>query len=121
MTHIVRIKKDAPRRLVFEIENSQGVLLARSASYTSICKLEAGLSVLTAAADKAEHAAINTDGETTWVRPEGRRTRVALDGQLGADLIAQVLLGVPSAMVIDDRPASERRADLSGQLCDLTH
>ncbi|MFT3953795.1 MAG: hypothetical protein QM722_05185 [Piscinibacter sp.] len=120
-SHTIRIKKDAPRCLVFEVASSSGGLLARSAPYASICKLEAGLTVLRAAAESAEAAAVETDGATTWVRPGDRRSRVALKGMLSTDLVAQVLAGLPSAVIVDDRPPSERRADLSGQFCDLAH
>lgn len=121
ISHTIRIKKDAPRCLVFEVMSWSGALLARSAPYASICKLEVGLTVLRAAAEAAEAATIDTDGSTTWVRPGGRRSRVALEGRLAADRISQLLAGLPLAAVVDDRPPSERRADLSGRLCDIAH
>jgi hypothetical protein len=120
MTHTIRIKKEAPRRLVFEVLSPSGTLLARSATFASICKLEAALSLLTAAGPAIESAAFGTEGETTWVRPGTRRSRMALEGSLPANRVAQLLTGIPSASVVDDRPPSERRADLSGRRCDLT-
>ncbi len=121
MAHTIRIKKDAPHGLVFEVASSSGTLLARSNPYISICKLEAALSVLTAAAKAAKAVSIDTDGHTTWVTPGGRKSRVALEGGLSDDRVTHLLMGVASATVIDDRPPEARRSDLSGRLCDLAH
>lgn len=120
MAHTVRIKKDAPRSLVFEVMNASGRLIARSAPYTSICKLEAGLATLTASAEAPESAVVNSDGHITWVRAATRRSRVALEGLLLHDVVAELLMGLPSAVVVDARPPHERRTDLTGPLCDLS-
>jgi hypothetical protein len=118
--HTVRIKKEAPRRLVFEVLASTGTLLARSTPFATICKLEAGLSVLTAAARGPEAAVVVNSGSTTSVTPGGRRSRVVLEGELHPGRQRQLLAGILDATVVDDRPESERRADLSGPLCVLT-
>lgn len=118
--HTIRIKKEAPRRLVFEVLDSTSTLLARSAPFTTICKMEAGLSVLTAAARRPETAVVLNSGSTTSVTPGGRRSRVVLEGELHPGRQRQLLAGILDAAVVDDRPESERRADLSGPLCDLT-
>ncbi len=118
--HTIRIKKQATRRLVFEVQDSTGALLARSTPFTSICKLEAGLSVLTAAARESEAAIISVDDNTTSVTPGGRRSRVLLEGKLLPESRRVLLAGVLEAVVVDDRPPNERRIDLSGPVCALT-
>jgi hypothetical protein len=118
--HTIRIKKEAPRRLVFEVLDSTGTFLARSTPLTTICKLEARLSVLTAAARGPEAAVVVNSGRTTSVTPGGRRSRVVLEGELHPDRQRDLLAGIQDAAVVDHRPESERRADLSGPLCDLT-
>lgn len=118
--HTIRIKKEAPRRLVFEVLTSTGTLLARSTPFATICKLEAGLSILTAAARGPETPVVVVAGTTTSVTPGGRRSRVVLEGELRSARQRQLLAGILEAAVLDDRPESERRADLSGPLCDLT-
>lgn len=117
----VLIKKLAPRCLVFEVVDGAGKLLARSLPYTTICKLEAGLSVLSAAAESAHRTEFADDEPTTWVMPAVGRRRVALEGRHGSDALVQLLQGIPQAELVDERPAAERRTDLSGQLCELTH
>ncbi len=118
--HTIRIKKQATRRLVFEVQGSTGALLARSTPFTSICKLEAGLSVLTAAARESESAIISVDDNTTSVTPAGRRSRVLLEGKLPPEHRRVLFAGILEAVVVDDRPPNERRDDLSGPLCVLT-
>lgn len=118
--HTIRIRREAPRRLVFEVLASTGTLLARSAPFATICKLEAGLSVLTAAARGAETAVVVSSGSTTSLSPGGRRSRVVLEGELRPVQQRELLAGILEAAVVDDRRESERRADLSGPLCDLT-
>jgi hypothetical protein len=118
-SHTIRIRKEAPRRLVFEVLASTGTLLARSTPFATICKLEAGLSVLTAAA-RAPETVVVSSGSTTSVSPGGRRSRVVLEGELRPGQQRELLSGILEAAVVDDRPESERRADLSGPLCDLT-
>jgi len=119
MKHTVRIKKEAPRRLVFEVVSATGALLARSAPFVSICKLEAGLSILTAAARGAESAVVNIDGNNTSVAPAGQRSRVLLEGNLHPEHRRVLFAGITEAVVIDARPPKERRDDLSGPLCGL--
>lgn len=116
----IRIKKDAPHQLVFEVLDSTGALLARSTPFPSICKLEGGLAVLVAAARKAETAVITIDVSTTTVTPAGRRSRVRLEGALRPEHRRALFGGILEAVVVDDRPPHERRSDLSGPLCELT-
>jgi hypothetical protein len=116
----IRIKKGAPRHLVFEVLDSKGALLARSTPFASICKLEAGLALLVAAARESEAAVINIDGSTTSVTPADRRTRVRFEGTVPPERLRVLFNGLLEAVVVDDRSPSERRKDLSGVLCDLT-
>jgi hypothetical protein len=120
-SHTIRIKKHAPHGLIFDVLDPHGALLARSAPYSSICKLEAALDVLRVAAASAESPSVEFKSDFTWLKPRGRRSRVALAGSLPSDHIAYLLIGLRSASVIDDRAPNERRADTSGQLCDLAH
>jgi len=119
--HRVLIKKRASRCLVFEVQNSNGRLLARSRPYTTICTLEASLSVLTAAAH-AGHRVEHSEGDrTTFVMPVSSRRRVELEGPLQPGAVADLLEGLPAALIVDERPAAERRSDLSGRLCELSN
>jgi hypothetical protein len=85
--------------------------------------LEAWLAVLPPTTESAESAAVETDGETTQVRPLGRKTRVALESRLTAERVKHLLTGMRSAMVFDDRPPRERRGDpcARGQRSQITH
>ena len=115
----IRIKKDAARRLVFEVLDGTGSLLARSAPYPSICKLEAGLAMLMAAAQESDRAVIDRGDSSTAIGPVGRRGRVHVQGNLSRGRIQKLLASVPKAVVRDERSAGERRYDLSGPLCHL--
>jgi hypothetical protein len=117
--HTIRIKREAPGCLRFEVLGSTGTLLARSTPYASICKLEAGLSVLTALARESETVVIRFDGNTTSVIPVGRRSRVILEGELHPAQRRVLFAGIPDAVVVDERPQKDRRSDLSGPLCAL--
>jgi hypothetical protein len=120
MPHTVRIKKNAPRCLYFEVASASGNLIVRSTPYTSICKLETGLAGLTATAATPESVVVNSDGSTTWIGTTTRRSHVALEGLLSHGDVAELLAGLPSAIVVDARPSHERRADLTGPLCNLS-
>lgn len=117
--YTVRIKKDATRRLVFEVVDGEGSLLARSAPYSSICKLEAGLALLIAAGQDAGRAVIDRGEIATAIGPGGRRGRVRVTGDLSPNRIREILASLPEAVVSDDRSPGERRYELSGRLCDL--
>ena len=115
----IRIKKDATRRLVFEVVDRAGLLLARSAPYSSICKLEAGLATLLAAGREADTSVVYRGDTATAIGPVGRRSRVRLMSELSPSRIREILASLPEAVVSDERSPSERRYDLSGWLCDL--
>jgi hypothetical protein len=116
----IRIKREAPHHLVFEVLDSTGTSLARSTPFASICKLEGGLAVLVAAARKAETAVINIDGSTTSVITAGRSSRMRLGGTLSPEHRRVLFGGILEEVVVDDRLPHERRSDLSGPLCELT-
>lgn len=115
----VRIKKEASRQLVFEVWDGAGFHVARSATYPSICKLEAGLAMLMVAAQQSDRAVVERDDIRTAIQPVGRRARVCLDGSLSDGRIQEMLASLSEAVVRDDRSPSEKRFDLSGRLCDL--
>jgi hypothetical protein len=119
MHHTLRIKKDDRRRLVLEVVSSSGALLARTTPYPTICKLEVGLSVLAEAAEAAGTVTFDEDNQVTRVGPRSRRTRIALEGRVEPSDVLQMLEGIPSSLVVDERSPSERRFELSGRLQDL--
>lgn len=121
MTHTIRIKKGGPRSLHFEVDSGAGRGIATSASFDTICLLEAGLSVLVQAAQSPSSVAVEFGAGTTSLGPSKRRMRVRFVGHLDADGIREVLAGALTAVVVDERPSSQRRANLSGRLCDLDH
>jgi hypothetical protein len=119
--HTIRIKKEATRRLVFEVLNSTGELMARSTSFDSICKREDGLSTLMAAARANEVVTINFDGTVTSLTAAGRKSRVLHEGELHRELASVLLAGILDAVVADHRPTMGRRSDLGGPLSAVTN
>ncbi len=114
MTSTIRIERSSPRSLFFEIDAGTGGRITTSASFKSIYRMEAGHAVLFGAGQPP-----CTD--TTSLGPSKRRKRVRFDGRYDADWAREVLSCALAAIVLDERPADHRRADLSGRLCDLEH
>lgn len=121
MEHTFRIKKGGPRQLYFLVDRGAGHRIATSETFDTICKLESGLAVLLKAAQSPESVVVERDAEVTSLGSAGRRMRVRFRGCLDDDGVRALLRGAMTATLIDERPNGQRRADLSGRLCELGH
>jgi hypothetical protein len=121
MEHTFRIKKGGPRQLFFLVDRDAGHRIATSETFDTICKLESGLAVLLEAAKSPESVVVERDAEVTSLGSAGRRMRVRFRGCLDDDGVRELLRGAMTATLIDERPSGQRRADLSGRLCELGH
>lgn len=122
MKHTIRIKKGCPRNLYFLVDRGAGHQIATSAAFDTICKLESGLAVLfEAALSPPESVVVDRNGEATCLGPTARRMRIRFVGRLEDDGIRELPVGAATGTVIVERPAGQRRADLSGPLCELKH
>lgn len=119
MAQTIRVKRRGPQDLYFEVATGAGDPIATSSRFETICRLESGLAVLIAAAQNPERAVMEGDDETTSIGSSSNRKRVQFVGRLTNTLVLDLLSGVDKASVVDERPASQRRADLSGRLCEL--
>jgi hypothetical protein len=118
-TQTIRIKRRGPRGLYFDIEDHAGQRFATSSPFDTICRLESGLAVLIQAAQKPHVAVVERDDRSTSIRVGSTRKRVHFIGRLTDSSVHDLLTGIDTAMVMDERPANQRRADLSGRLCEL--
>lgn len=118
MTQTTRNKKSGPRAPCFAVENCAGVLIATSVAFDTNCRLETGLATLTAAAQSAQSVVVERDARTTSLGPGARRSRVRFLGDLSDDEVRDLHSGAETAKVVDERPAGQRRGDLTGRLCD---
>jgi hypothetical protein len=121
MNSTIRIKRSGPGKLYFEVHVEGAIPVLTSAYYSTICKMEAGLALLFAAARSPNHLLVEPHGDATRVGLNDRRGRVPFVGQLSESLVQSTISTIGSAQVIDDRPPEQRRTDLSGRLCDLHH
>jgi hypothetical protein len=121
MEHTFRIKKDGPRKLYFLVDLGAGHGVATSETFDTICKLESSLAFLLEVAQSPESVVVERDAEVTKLGSAARRTRVRFRGHLDDDAVRELLRHAMTAALIDDRPAWQRRADLSGRLCELGH
>lgn len=121
MEHSFRIRKVGPRQLCFLVDRGADHPVATSQTFDSICKLESGLAVLLEAARSPESVVVERDAEVTSLGAIGRRMRVRFRGHLDDDGVRELLRGVMTATLIDERPNGQRRADLSGRLCEFGH
>ena len=121
MEHTFRIKKSGARQLYFLVDRGADHPVATSQTFDTICKLESGLAVLLEAAKSPESVVVERDAEVTSLGSIGRRMRVRFRGHLDNDGVRGLLRGVMTATLIDERPNGQRRADLSGRLCELGH
>ena len=121
MEHTFRIKKGGPRQLFFLVDRDAGHRIATSETFDTICKLESGLAVLLEAAKSPESVVVERDAEVTSLGSAARRMRVRFRGRLDDDGVRELLRGAMTAALIDERPNGQRRADLSGRLCELGH
>jgi len=121
MTDIIRINKVGPRKLGFEADLVPERRVATSAPFQTIGQLESGLAALFQMAQSPQSVAVELGADMTSFGLSWRRTRVRFVGRLEADCISGVLSGALNAIVVGERPADQRRADLSGRLCDLEH
>jgi hypothetical protein len=121
MEHTFRIKKGGPRQLYFLVDRGADHQIATSETFDTICKLEAGLAVLLEAAKSSGTVVVERDAELTSLGSDGRRLRVRFRGRLDDDGVRELLRGAMTATLIDERPNGQRRADLSGRLCELGH
>lgn len=103
-------------KVCFEIKNAEGVSMATSTPFQTICRLEAALQALVSAAD---HDWKLVTGPTGSLVKVGRR-QVPLREQLVPEAISALVQVATAARIVDERPASRRRYDLSGLRCDLT-
>jgi hypothetical protein len=121
MEHTYRVKKGGPRQLYFLVDRGADQQIATSDTFDTICKLEAGLAVLLEVAQFPESAVVERDAEVTSLSSAARRMRVRFRGHLDDDGVSELLRGVMTATLIDERPKGQRRADLSGRLRELGH
>jgi len=121
MEHTFRIHRGGPRQLYFLVEVGPGHLIATSETFDTICKLESGLAVILEAAQSPESVVIERGADATSLSSTRRRARVRFRGRLADDRISELLRGAMTAKLVDERPDRQRRADLSGRLCELGH
>jgi len=121
MTHNTRIKRGGPRKLHFEVDDAAGRRIATSLSFETICRPESGLATLVEVSQSATSAAIEHDAHATSIGLQTRRGRVRFVRELPESKVRELLLGASTARVIDERPAAQRRGDLTGRRCDLGH
>jgi hypothetical protein len=121
MKHTFRIKRDGPRQLYFLVDRDADHRIATSESFDTICKLESGLALLLEAAKSPKLVVVERDAEVTSLGSPGRRTRVRFRGRLDDDAVGELLRGAMTAALIDEQLNGQRRADLSGRLCELGH
>lgn len=119
MKSTIRIKRSGPGRLLFEIHVDGATPLLTSAHYSSICKMEAGLALLVAAARSPSDLLVEPAADTVKVGLKDKRGRVTFVGQVSETLVQGAMSTIASAQVIDERPPERRRTALSGRLCDL--
>jgi hypothetical protein len=118
-TQTIRIKRREPRSLYFVIEDRAGRQIATSGRFETICRLELGLAVLVQASQKRHLVVIARDDQSTSIRVGSSRKRVRFVSDLTGVCVRDLLAGINSAEVIDERAASQRRTELSGRLCEL--
>lgn len=121
MNSTIRIKRSGPGKLYFEVYVDGAIPVLTSAYYSSICKMEAGLTLLFAAASSPNDLLVEPNIDGTRVGLKDRRGRVPFVGRLAESLVQRAMCTIASAEVVDDRPPEQRRTDLSGSLCDLNH
>ena len=121
MTHTIRIKKRGPRDLYFDVESGTGHRIATSSPFDTICRLESGLAALVAAAQRPDRAVVERNDQTTSIGSNPGRKRVRFVGCVEDTCVRDLLSGVVTARVADERPNGQRRVDLSGRLCELGH
>ena len=119
MEHTFRIKKGGPRQLFFLVDLDADHRIATSETFDTICKLESALAVLLEVVKFPESVVVERDAEVTSLGSAGRRMRVRFRGRLDDDGVRALLRGVMTATLIDERPNGQRRADLSGRLCEF--
>jgi len=112
---VVVLKLEAGK-VCFKIRSADGTLLATSPSFPTICRLEAALQTLASAAVHDWKLSTGPSGSLVKV---GRR-QVPLREHLSLAAVSAVVQTVAAARIVDERPASRRRYDLSGLRCDLT-
>lgn len=103
-------------KLCFTIKSGNGTLLANSSPFPTICRLEAALQTLASAWVNDWKLSNGPSGSLVKV---GRR-QVLLRGHLSLAGVSAVVQTATTARIVDERPASRRRYDLSGLRCDLT-
>lgn len=121
MNSTIRIKRSGRGKLYFEVYVEGASPVLASGHYSSICKMEAGLALLFAAASSPDDLLVESDEEATRVGLRGKRGRVPFVGRLAETMVRRAICTIASAQVVDDRPPEQRRTDLSGSLCDINH
>lgn len=114
----VRIRSSNAGHVHFEVRGRAGEVLATSAPYPTICRLEAALATMRVAGGAAWRSTPSSSDET--LLQVGRR-RVSLQGTLTDDKVQLVIQAVAGARILDDRPEARRRQDLTGLRCDFSH
>lgn len=121
MERTFRIKECGTRQLFPLVDHDADHRIATSETFDTICMLESGLAVLLEAAKSPESVVVERDAEVTSLGSAAPRTRVRFRGRLDDDGVRELLQGAMTATLIDERPNGQRRADLSGRLCELGH
>ena len=121
MTDNLRLRKRGLRSVCFEVDSSKGDQIATSSYFETIWQLEVWVAFLSLAAQLPNFVAVKTYTDTTSLGPPNRRRRVRFVGLLDTDGIREVLAAALIAVVVDERPAGQRQAALSGRLPDLEH
>jgi hypothetical protein len=119
MVNAIHIRSVGSSRLVYELRTSAGALVATSAEFPTICRLETGLAALLAASEAMDTVTIEREANLITLVPASGRGRVRLLGEVNETALRDALTGARSSSVVDDRPVGRRRTDLSGRLCDI--
>lgn len=103
--------------LLFDVRDSAGAVLVTCGPFATICRLEAALAAMGAAAGLPWQSAHEHSEET--VLRVGRR-KIRLQGKLTESVVQLALQAVADGRIIDERPPARRRHDLTGRRCDLS-
>jgi len=116
MPSTIRVRFDPADKLVFDIEVEAGQASIRSAQFRSICRLESALGLLHRLSESSAAPGVFRKLEATGLSEDGRRAQVTLQATLSAEQVAALLAQLNSARVVDERPETRRRSDVSGPL-----
>jgi hypothetical protein len=121
MESTIQIKIDALSGLRLKLTRPDGLILAATQPFRTICRLEDALSTLAAILANPASAVTEQALNSTAIKAEGSRRRIHFEGALPEQVVNQILQLSPRSIVVDGRPPTRRRFELSGKLCDLAH